>query len=582
MVDQRVLDKEYATARRTAVAFLKERYQAKEIDPVSDVASEWLEVEIRCGSRVVALEVGLPRPFPDEFPVVLVAERSAAKMQIPHLGRFRTLCIFDEAASSPNPDRPLDLITQCISRAKEIIESGLAGKNSSDYVDEIESYWDQNTEGKNLLSIVEVGTASKVVYQIHFDSKDGATTLLCDSLDQGRKWLGNLGAMPSSHGRALFLPVEGIGPQPLPRTNQQLLMRLLMYSPKSVRPLLKYIESTTGPSLVMASMVGLSTSEQGVLIAWEHQSYRDVRMASKRRNSAYEVLTNHAKDKKLRALSVTRVDRERLLFRGGVGRMATCIGNVAIVGCGAVGSHVAKSLKNSGVERFTLIDPDKLSFDNIERHVCGAVDVGSHKVEALRRVLVSHSPHVDCVASPHSILELLAQDSTFLNPHDFAVVALGSNPVELRLSRLLREGAISIPLLFVWVEPFMAGAHGFWVPPKVSGCFRCLFDDAFRFRNRVLLNPGEYLVREAGCQTTFAPYAVLEVERFITALSFFIDRGRHGQITCPSLFTWFGDLTTQRAQNRRINPKWAGANSYSSKLIDLPSTWLCKDCCNAI
>ena len=54
-----------------------------------------------------------------------------------------------------------------------------------------------------------------------------------------------------------------------------------------------------------------------------------------------------------------------------------------IVGCGSVGSLVARELAHAGVGRFYLVDDDVLKLHNVCRHQLGLRDLGRYKVDAV-------------------------------------------------------------------------------------------------------------------------------------------------------------------------------------------------------
>lgn len=60
---------------------------------------------------------------------------------------------------------------------------------------------------------------------------------------------------------------------------------------------------------------------------------------------------------------------------------------VGIVGVGSLGSEVARLLAAGGAEDLVLIDPERLSHSNLRRHYAGPSDVGSLKVDAVKKKL---------------------------------------------------------------------------------------------------------------------------------------------------------------------------------------------------
>ena len=66
--------------------------------------------------------------------------------------------------------------------------------------------------------------------------------------------------------------------------------------------------------------------------------------------------------------------------------------NVAIVGCGSVGSKVGAMLARSGVGQFLLVDSDVLLPDNMVRHDLDWRDVGAHKADGLARRIKNVRP----------------------------------------------------------------------------------------------------------------------------------------------------------------------------------------------
>lgn len=58
-----------------------------------------------------------------------------------------------------------------------------------------------------------------------------------------------------------------------------------------------------------------------------------------------------------------------------------------MIGCGAIGSQLTDLLARSGVNRFTLVDPDRLEPGNCVRHLAGKSYVPQFKVDAVASIL---------------------------------------------------------------------------------------------------------------------------------------------------------------------------------------------------
>ncbi|MBL8601044.1 MAG: ThiF family adenylyltransferase [Myxococcales bacterium] len=68
--------------------------------------------------------------------------------------------------------------------------------------------------------------------------------------------------------------------------------------------------------------------------------------------------------------------------------------NIALVGCGALGSVLSEMLVRAGVKSIALVDEDVLESGNINRHVATLIDVGKSKVPVVAQRLRQISPTV--------------------------------------------------------------------------------------------------------------------------------------------------------------------------------------------
>ena len=67
---------------------------------------------------------------------------------------------------------------------------------------------------------------------------------------------------------------------------------------------------------------------------------------------------------------------------------------VAIFGIGGVGSYVAEGLARSGIEKFILVDNDKVSETNINRQIIASTKtIGEYKVDLMKQRILDINPN---------------------------------------------------------------------------------------------------------------------------------------------------------------------------------------------
>lgn len=114
---------------------------------------------------------------------------------------------------------------------------------------------------------------------------------------------------------------------------------------------------------------------------------------------------------------------------------------VALVGCGALGSKIAANLAASGVERFLLVDHDRMEPQNAIRHEGGVEEFGLPKTEVVVRRIIRLNP--EAFGKVHSLPMMIgahsfAEGRRFLDDLkgvDILVMAAGNGC----LSRFLNE-----------------------------------------------------------------------------------------------------------------------------------------------
>ena len=140
------------------------------------------------------------------------------------------------------------------------------------------------------------------------------------------------------------------------------------------------------------------------------------------------------------ALQAAPTDRRTLLRRAGPDAVTLQRSTLAVIGCGAVGSHLALLMGESGVRSIRLVDEAPLRPGHVVRHVGSHGQVGEEKAAAVEAAIRAHAPWADIrvvFRRPAAPSEVAA----ILHEVDLTVDAAGSAPVTEIVSRVAeREG----------------------------------------------------------------------------------------------------------------------------------------------
>jgi hypothetical protein len=149
---------------------------------------------------------------------------------------------------------------------------------------------------------------------------------------------------------------------------------------------------------------------------------------------------------------------------------------VVIVGVGALGSTVARSLAAIGVRRFLLVDPDVISPGNVVRHEARMPEVGEPKVEAMARIIRETNPYADV----DTLLGTRAQDgrleAALLDPQSrpaLVIVTVALKAVDGQIEDVARMANPPFPVLHAWVMADAQALRAFVYRAGRTACLYC-------------------------------------------------------------------------------------------------------------
>ncbi|HOA72024.1 MAG TPA: ThiF family adenylyltransferase [Phycisphaerae bacterium] len=175
-------------------------------------------------------------------------------------------------------------------------------------------------------------------------------------------------------------------------------------------------------------------------------------------------------------VDLSRYSRQMLFAPiGEEGQRRLARARVLLVGCGALGTHLADALVRAGVGLLRLVDRDFIELNNLQRQVLFDEDdiaAGLPKAEAARRKLARINTAVS--------VEAVVADATFRNIEQLAegvdLLLDGTDNFETRY--LINDLAVKTGR--PWIYGACVGATGLSMPvlPGETPCLRCVFEQA--------------------------------------------------------------------------------------------------------
>ena len=254
---------------------------------------------------------------------------------------------------------------------------------------------------------------------------------------------------------------------------------------------------------------------------------------------------------------VRSLSRGSLVPRGG-GSLDLTSKSVLLVGCGSVGSELAMQLTSAGVGRLTISDPDKLSEENLYRHVLSVKDIGRLKTEALAGELALKHPWAEVRPLGNQLEQL--RNPAVLQTFDLVVIAIGSSTVERVFAEYCRQERIRVPVMNCWLEGYGIGGHAIVTVPETKGCWHCAHVDPKTLTRGLVSNlnflaPDQVVMRNhGGCGTQFLPYSGIAVGYTASIAADLAVRFLEGQVANSSKVSWKG--SDEEAKRARLAVTW--------------------------
>lgn len=429
---------------------------------------------------------------------------------IPHIDIYGTICIIDLEGVVLDRYQPVGLVIEALQKAVQILRDGISGQNRRDFVEEFEAHWRRLN---NLLPGCSLLDPVKEVCRIIVGHDHPSNLLFIAENEQTinsfyNSRFGN-GQLTIENG--LYVPLhEGAfikPPRPdkdfwtIEEARQIIMSNLAPDKRQTLEALLK--QRCRRTKYIILNLPRYSVGES--LFGFRYGQI----------TNEHPLLEN-GNAEQITPLLLERLDRKFLIARGG-GSTKLTSKRILLVGCGAIGGHLAFELAKAGISEITLVDQDKLNPENTYRHVLGRKYWGKNKTEALKIALDTHFLYMNVQAITCSVEKLLKDRIIELTNYDLVILATGNPTIELHINELVHQQPGGPMALFTWLEPLGIGGHAILTNNSLNGgCLECLYtsvtQEAGRVENRAAFAAPEQSFGRAlsGCGSLYTPYGSMD------------------------------------------------------------------------
>ncbi|UYF44476.1 ThiF family adenylyltransferase [Aliarcobacter cryaerophilus] len=213
------------------------------------------------------------------------------------------------------------------------------------------------------------------------------------------------------------------------------------------------------------------------------------------------------------------ISMKRIFSRGG-SEMNVSVNQkdkkIAIIGCGSIGASLAYKLLKVGCTNLVLIDLDRLSVDNISRHLLGMEYVNINKALALENFLKKQFIGVNINAIPNNAVNCYEE----LKSCDLIISAVGSDATTVEI-KMIKDAIIGeLPsVISCWVEANAIAGHGILFEKDsidLKSDITDILDEIFE--QLIILEDkyGKSLKKDdVGCNSSYMPYSFLNSEMHV-------------------------------------------------------------------
>ncbi|MHB8920355.1 MAG: ThiF family adenylyltransferase [Halothiobacillus sp.] len=479
----------------------------------------------------------IDKAFPYSQPRV-VAPQAGSNFTWPHVEKHGLLCLRTTIANHDAGERALRHLQDAINLLNFNEE-----ECQTEFEREFVSYWHNRmtTNGTPplVLSLIQPGRDTHKVF-FTYDSKNNRY-IVADDESSLTRWMEHAGVTIKSEniGESIYLRLaRPWTPNQYPEFGRDVLnyipsdQRNKIFRPNT--PILFGARTSTGPVIVCTILQGPT----------DRTARKPSNGFRKVKDMPSSILSNLCETKRILRLSVKRVDGKWVHGRDHDPNYSIMRNkSIAIIGCGAIGSALARLLAQSGVGNFHLVDFDYLNSCNIARHALGMNYLGVNKADGVRSMLAQDFPHIETlIHAPVRFQHLNDEQLYSLSQADLIISAGVDFDCDAAIDAWRKTLDHPPSHICTWAEAYALAGHA--VLLQADDSLLSGFDENERPLFRISEWPPDNLplIAEAGCGNLFQPHGAMDLQPIITLAGKLAIETLLGQANTSTRREWLGDL----------------------------------------
>lgn len=430
---------------------------------------------------------------------------------LPHIERDGKVCLFE--LEGVLIDHNLEgILIQSVMRTKTILEDGFLGKNADDFIEEFDAYWAKLPDCRGAYFIVPkeeysqpIKCAIKNIVQKKKEKQAKYIKREKESIiymGKDAECLKRWDLKKTSIVNAVYFVVSPADKILPPDFRQKVgieyfNMLLNMIPQKEVSNLMQ------GLGAKKIIVFGIKQPNGYV----NHVAFLLIGGSLMMTNDAY-IMQNVSQ---IQPLAIVRTDKEYLMSRTIDNKSNSPQKKILVIGCGSIGGYLINELAKLGYEDITIVDNDKLTDENIFRHVLGMEYVSQYKCVALGQYIRKNIPEVIIKTLSEKFEDAVLEEDLELTDYDMIISATGNHNLNRWINSYVQKNELDIPIIYAWNEVYGIGNHVAYFKHGQVGCFECLFgrdeETGELYDKSAYCEKNQKIIQSyGGCGKAYVPY----------------------------------------------------------------------------